>query len=287
MTTVVPGRPLLRWHGGKWRLGPWIIQHLPPHKVYVEPFGGAASVLLQKPRSYGEVYNDLDGEVVNLFRVCREAPAALTRALVWTPFARADYRASLGPESADPVERARLMVVRCFMGFGSNANNRAVVSGFRATSNRSNTTPSHDWMNFPPTIRRVAARLRGVVIENKPAGEIIAQQDGLDTVHYLDPPYVHDTRAMESMHGHHGYAHEMTDADHEALAAQIREVKGMVVLSGYHGALYDRLFGDWPRVEREALADGAAPRVEVLWFNPKAWDRLRDSRTPLFAGGNA
>ena len=90
---VAVPRPALRYHGAKWRLAPWVIGHMPPHKVYVEPYGGAAGVLLRKPRSYSEVYNDLDGDIVTLFRVLRDPMRreALIEALTLTPYAREEF----------------------------------------------------------------------------------------------------------------------------------------------------------------------------------------------------
>lgn len=268
-------RPVLRYHGGKWILAEWIISNFPPHRVYVEPFGGAASVLMQKDRTHGEVYNDLDGEVVNVFRVLQSRRRELYRLLMRTPFARDEYRLSFEP-TEDPLEAARRTIVRSFMGFGSNSINRSIKSGFRANSNRSGTIPAHDWTNFPQNLRSFERRLRGVVIENKPAAEVIWQHDGPETLHYVDPPYVHATRALSVMHGAHGYAHEMADADHEALAETLNGVKGMVVLSGYRSELYDRLYAGWHREEREALGDGACRRLEVLWINPAAMDAVND-----------
>ncbi|TJV23013.1 MAG: DNA adenine methylase, partial [Mesorhizobium sp.] len=145
-----PTRPVLRWHGGKWLLAPWIIEHFPAHRIYVEPFGGAASVLLRKPRAYAEVYNDLDGDVVNLFRVLQDplGGGELMRRLELTPFARAEFE--LGWDATDDqVERARRLIIRAFMGFGSNAHSDMgrghKTTGFRANSSRSGTTPAHDW----------------------------------------------------------------------------------------------------------------------------------------------
>ena len=273
---MTPTRPVLRYHGGKWMLAPWIISHFPAHRVYVEPFGGGGSVLLRKDRSYGEVYNDLDGEIVNLFAVLRDdgKAAALRRGCELTPFARDEYRASF-EECDDPIEMARRTVVRSMMGFGSNSLNRAIKSGFRSNSNRSGTTPAHDWVNWPDQIEAFTERLRGVVIENKPADSVIRTHDGPDTLIYADPPYVHDTRMTVNQHGAHGYKHEMSDADHRALAEVLRGARGMVVLSGYACDLYDReLFADWRRIERPALADGARPRTEVLWLNKACADAL-------------
>ncbi|ABM59470.1 DNA adenine methylase [Verminephrobacter eiseniae] len=257
---TAPARPVLRYHGGKWRLAPWIIGHFPAHRVYVEPFGGAGSVLLRKPRAYAEVYNDLDGELVNLFHVARDRGPALSQALRLTPFARREFIDSYQP-SSDCLEQARRTVVRSFMGFGSNSHNKR--SGFRNNSNRCGTTPAHDWANYPQALEQVIDRLRGVVIESKDAVSLIGQMDGDGTLFYVDPPYVLSTRDKG-----HDYRHEMTDADHESLAQTLHRVKGFVVLSGYPNRLYARLFPDWQCIERHVFADGARQRVECLWLNP-------------------
>lgn len=279
-------RPVLRWHGGKWRLAPWVIAHFPPHRVYVEPFGGAASVLLRKPRSYGEVYNDLDDGVVNLFRVLRsERAGELIEALRLTPFARAEFEASYEP-TEDEVELARRLIVRSFMGFGSDGHNVKVKTGFRANSNRSGTTPTHDWRNYPDAVPILVERLRGVVIENRDALDCMAQHDGPETLNYVDPPYMPDTRSDKSRKSgerYHAYAHEMDEPAHERLLSFVRGLQGGVVLSGYASQMYDEALAGWRRVERPALADGARPRIEVLWINARARD-ARDRSRDLFDG---
>jgi DNA adenine methylase len=269
-----PTRPALRWHGGKWLLGPWIIENLPPHRVYVEPFGGAASVLIRKPRSYAEIYNDLDSGVVNLFRILRapDQSRALVESLRLTPFSRQEFEASYEP-CEDAVELARRLIARSFMGFGSDGHNVAVKTGFRACSNRSGTTPAHDWSNYPDALELIIERLQGVVIESRPAVEVMQQHDGPETLHYVDPPYLPQTRSQKSRRGkvrYHAYAHEMTEPDHVALLLALRELTGMVVLSGYPSQLYDDHLHGWHRIERKSLADGARPRVEVLWLNEAA-----------------
>ena len=256
-----PTRPVLRWHGGKWLLAPWIISHMPSHRVYVEPFGGAASVLMRKGRSYAEIYNDLDDEVVNLFRVLRSDDAPrLIEYLELTPFASVEFFGAY--ESADcPIERARRTVVRSFLGFGSNGVHRA--TGFRSNSNRSGTTPARDWVNYPDSLRLVVERLRGVVILNRDAREVMAAHDCDDALHYVDPPYRFDTRADAGA----DYAHEMTHDDHADLLAFLQTLSGRVMLSGYPHPAYDDALDGWTRIEKAALADGARKRVEVLWCN--------------------
>ena len=279
MSGRTPTRPVLRYHGGKWRLAPWIIQHFPPHRVYVEPFGGAASVLMRKRRSKGEVYNDLCGRVVDVFRVLRDPALAedLRRRLHLTPFARAEF-AAVDPAAFatdDIVERARLTIVRSYLGHGSNAPDETKSTGFRSNSMRSNTTPAVEWSNYPDCVPAFVDRLRGVVVENRSALDVMVGFDGADTLHYVDPPYVHETRSPGNPYcTKHMYAHEMTDADHRALAEAMGALEGMVVLSGYDSNLYRALFPGWRQVVAAALADGALPRREVLWLNEAAWQRL-------------
>lgn len=269
-----PTRPALRYLGGKWMLAPWIIEQFPAHRVYVEPFGGAASVLLRKARSYAEIYNDLDSDLVNLFEVLRDERRAqqLVEQIALTPFARKEFEATY-QEAADPVERARRLVARSFMGHGSNAANIERNTGFRADSNRNGTTPAVDWSNFPPALALVAQRMRGVVIEHRPAIDVMKRFDRADTLHYVDPPYVHDTRSAKRIKGalYNAYRHELNDEQQVELLDCLDSLQGMVVLSGYPHPLYDQRLGHWRRITREAMADGARMRTEVLWINPAAY----------------
>jgi DNA adenine methylase len=270
---TVPTRPLLRWHGGKWRLAPWIISYFGPHRTYVEPFGGGWSVGLRKRPCYAEVWNDLDGELANLFRVLRDRGQAeeLVRILRLTPFARDEFNAAY-ELAADPLERARRLIVRSYMGHGSDGSSGIYRTGFRANSNRSGTTPAHDWANYPDCLRVVIERVSRVVLENRDALDVMLTHDGPETLHYVDPPYVKATRTRANRRPDNGgvYRHELTDDQHEALLTMLLVLEGMVVLSGYHSEIYDAALGGWLRVERASHADGARKRVEVLWLNPAA-----------------
>jgi DNA adenine methylase len=266
-----PSRPLVRYHGGKWRLAPWIISHFPRHRIYVEPFGGGASVLLRKARSYAEVYNDLDGEIVNLFRVVRDRGEELRAKLELTPFAREEFETGYEPTECE-LERARRTLVRSHMGFGTaqmrmTSAGAMQSTGFRGTTKRAGTVPAHDWRGMPSVVRDVVERMRGVVIEQLDAATVMRKNDGPETLRYVDPPYVHATRSGACEGNLRVYRHELSDEDHEQLAAVLRGLQGRVVVSGYPCTLYERLYQGWARVEKRAMADGARERVEVLWMN--------------------
>ena len=270
-----PRRPALRWHGGKWMLAPWIIENFGPHRAYVEPFGGAASVLMRKKRSYAEVYNDLDDDVVGLFRILRDPVTAkeLANRVSLTPFARCEFLGAY-EVNEDPIERARNLIIRSFMGFGSNGHARA--TGFRACSNRSGTTPAHDWQNLPENLLLVSERLKGCIIENRNALEVMDQHDSPDSLHFIDPPYLLETRTDTRP----DYKHELSLEDHEELLTFLRSIKGAVVLCGYPSDIYESELHGWERIDRKALADGAKPRTECLWLNAAA-QALKPERTLL------
>lgn len=268
-------RPLLRWHGGKWLAAPWIISHLPPHQVYVEPFGGAASVLMRKPRAKSEVWNDLDGDLFALFDVLRSPYAAgLIRKVSLTPFSRAEFEQAYLPTD-DWIERARRLLIRSHQGFGSNGHARK--TGWRSKGYRAGKLPQHDWAGLPDVIAEVVERLRGVCIERDDALAVMERYDEPDALHYVDPPYLPETRDAGT-----DYAHEMTAEEHRDLLAFLRDLSGAVVLSGYPSDLYDNALTGWQRIDRAALADGARKRVECLWLNEAAQDGARQAS--LFAG---
>jgi DNA adenine methylase len=280
-----PTRPILRWHGGKWLLAPWILSHFPAHRVYVEPYGGAWSVGFQKKRSYAEIWNDLDDELWNLFSVLKDdrRAARLVDLICLTPFARAEFDHAYAP-TRNTVERARRLLVRSFMGHGSDGASGIYRTGFRAASNRSGTTPAHDWVNFPPALAQVIERLRGVVIERRPALQIMARHDAPDALHFVDPPYLIETRSRANRRTDNGgvYRHELTSEQHVELLASVQDLEGMVILCGYPSDLYNDMLPKWRRIDRKAFADGALERTECLWLNQACADR--QGTKDLFGG---
>lgn len=277
----VPTRPALRYYGGKWNLAPWIISHFPPHKNYVEPCGGAASVLLQKPRSLLETYNDLDGNVVNFFRVLRDKPDELIRKIELTPWARTEFELSKKP-SKDPIEAARRFYMCAQMGI--SASQRAssgmrmvyeVAGGIPAVVN---STAKH--------LYDIAKRLLGVQIENRDALKLITLTDSFDTFFYFDPPYLGETRASKAE-----YTIEASDIDfHIAAGKLLNTVMGYVIISGYTSSLYTELyeFQGWHRIDKEAQTNGEK-RIESLWLSPRTYKALNNdfSDLPMFKNGSS
>lgn len=264
--------PLIRYHGAKFRIAHWIISQMPNHVCYTEAFGGAAGVLLQKPRSYAEVYNDLDGDIVNLFRVMRDSSSRekLIELLVLTPYAREEFE-NAWKSTTDDIERARRLIIRAQMGFGSAGATKG-ITGFRIDTKRQYGTAQSLWATYPEQLAMIGQRLTGVLIENRPAIQILKDHDAETTLHYVDPPYVHDTRYAGAKTGR-VYRHEMNDDQHAELLETLLGLSGMVMLSGYQSDLYEDVLTGWKKVEIKARISsgrGTDTRTECLWMNPAA-----------------
>lgn len=263
-------RSALRYFGGKWAIAPWVMQHQPPCRIYVEPFGGAASVLLRRPVSPVEVYNDLDEEIVGIFRVLQDPHlcAALIRRLRRTPYARLEFeRAFIATD--DPVIRAQRAIVRAYQSFHHEALFNPKKTTFADARHRTGHAKSREWATYPRCLASIHRRLQGVVIERRDALEVIRAQDTPQTLFYVDPPYMPSTRSAAK------YRHELNLEQHQALLDRLTKVQGMAVISGYPSELYDDVLTGWSRVERKHRASGSAlPRTEVLWNSPAAQEAL-------------
>lgn len=271
-------RPPFPYYGAKARLAPWIASLLPPHRVYFEPFCGSAAVLFAKSPSAHEVINDLDGNVAAFFRVLRDQPDELERTCRLTPYSREEYRAAelTGGGFLDDLERARRFFVRCSQSFNAAGAGKhhgcAWSNGMRRGSSQATTV-----RDVVDRLAFAAERLRAVVIDNRPAAQLIPSYDGDDVVIYADPPYLGGTRTSLGADKRRArdYAHDLTTEDeHRALAEHLQACQATVLLSGYHSPLYDELYGDWWTVEVSVQRPTTNRRghtgtraVEVLWAN--------------------
>jgi DNA adenine methylase len=257
------------WYGGKFSHLDWLLPLLPACHHYCEPFAGSGAVLINRPASPVETYNDLDGDVVNFFKALRDHKAELTEKIGLTPFSREEFGLACELDPAlGPVERARRFYVRA----------RQVRTGLAQTASLGRWANCKDttragmsgvvsrWLGGVDQLPDIAERLLRVQIENRPAIEVIRLYDAPTTLFYCDPPYVHETRGDDK-----AYGHEMTDRDHRSLAATLNAVRGMVAISNYDCKLMDELYPrkKWRKHVSPAktIHSTKDKRVEVLWTN--------------------
>lgn len=251
---------ILHYPGSKWSMAAWIISRMPAHQTYLEPFFGSGAVLFSKERSPLETVNDIDGDIVNLFRIIRERPDDLAHVVRWTPHSREEYYLSYESIGND-LERARRLIVRLWQGRGGKTSHR---TGWRSMIEMNGPLPGQEWLRFPEKIQTVAERLIGVQIECQPALQLLERYRRPNVLIYADPPYLLSTRTTTS------YRHEMSDQDHLELLESLDDHPGPVLLSGYAHPLYDRRLRHWRREIKQAKAENGAVREEVLWINPVA-----------------
>lgn len=260
-------QPALRYFGGKWRLASWIQSYFPDHDCYVEPFGGAFSVGLQKQPVPTEIYSDLNGDVVTFFQVLQQQPEQLLSAISQSPRTVAEFH--LCQQACDqPLEWARRYYLYCqlaFMGGGGRWNHGLSSSRLSA---------SQTWK--VKHLYAIADRIQSVDFLNTDAFGCIQIYDSPRTLFYCDPPYPHSARGSKDKRHQHPltprrqYRHELTDEDHQRLATVLQGIQGQAIISGYDCPLYKHLYPDWQQVERPTQTSARSQRVECLWLSPQS-----------------
>lgn len=261
-------RLVFGWYGGKFSHLEWLLPLLPKSHHYCEPFAGSAAVLINRDPSPVETYNDIDGDVVNFFRVLRDRCDDLVRSIALTPFSREEFHKAVNgnTKGIDELERARRFYIRArqartglaqtaTLGRWANCKNtsRAGMSGVVSR-----------WLGGVEGLDEIAQRLTRVQIENRPAADVIRLYDSPDTLFYCDPPYLHETRGDSK-----AYGFEMDVKAHEALSKTLKSVKGKVALSGYRCKIMDEWYKDWRRFDAPPRLCHSIKkaRQECLWMN--------------------
>jgi DNA adenine methylase len=282
-------RPPLKWHGGKHYVASKVLEAMPRHLHYVEPYFGGGQVLFRRDRAdprlwwdgptsdgrkakgVSEVVNDLDGDLMNFYGVLKDA-GLLGQLKDWldkTLFSEDEWRKAgevLAGPPGDPVVRAGSLFVRVRQSMSGRRDTFCPTTRTRLRGGRNGDV--YAWQNAIDGLPAVHERLRDVRVLNRPALDVIRQEDQPATLFYLDPPYVHETRTSTEVYGRF----EMTLGDHRELLETVRGCRGKVILSGYDNGLYNTVLSDWTRYTQglpNNAAGGASKRrmTEVLWCN--------------------
>ena len=272
-TAVVSGKRPKRliafgYYGGKYSHLDWLLPLLPQTRHYCEPFGGSAAILVNRDPSPIETYNDIDGEVVNFFKVLRNQPDELIKAIALTPFSREEFEIAISSKSEEisELERARRFFVRARQvrtGLAQTASSGRWAHCI-LTSRAGMAGAVSRWLGSVDRLPEIAQRLLRVQIENCPAIDVIQRYDSKETLFYCDPPYPHSSRGDSN-----AYGYEMNDDEHRELAKVLHRVEGKVALSSYRCRLMEELYGDWYCIEEQTknCHSVKSPRIEILWVN--------------------
>lgn len=261
-------RIVFGWYGGKFSHLEWLLPQLPEAHHYCEPFSGSAAVLLNRDPSPVETYNDVDGQVVNFFRMLRDHGPELERSIALTPFSREEYHRAIAGSAVGitDLERARRFYIRARQTRTGLAQTASLGrwANCKDTSRAGMSGVVSRWLGGVEALAEIASRLIRVQIENRPALDVIRLYDSKKTLFYCDPPYLHDTRGDSK-----AYGFEMQESEHIELAAALHRCKGSVAISGYRNKLMDKLYKDWRRFDAPAKQCHSIKKVrqESLWMN--------------------
>jgi DNA adenine methylase len=272
------------YYGAKQRLASKIVSKLPPHNAWVEAFCGSAAITLAKSSVPIEIINDLNGEIVNLFRQLRANSAGLCKAVELTPYALKEF--DLAHETDGRIggrEKARRFLVRTMMTVnGTVDGTRSGFSFSQSYAREGREARVNRWYNLPERLQAIVHRLRHVRIEQRDARDILRMfSDRPATLVYLDPPYF--TKRD------HGYVIDANDRDfHKELLDVCLKARCMILLSGYQNALYDEMLvksGGWTKKRikthtRDTRGKDYA-RTEILWMNRQFVHAKLTGRVPV------
>ena len=270
-------RQVLKYPGSKWNIAKQLVELIPPHHSYVEPFFGSGALLFSKKISDIETINDLDSDVINLFKCIQKNSEHLARLVMTTPYSREIYDKQFEiPEGAvcvDAYERAAGFLIRCWQGHGFRTNGYKV--GWKNdVQGRERMYALWNWYRLPEWIIEIAERLRTVQIENRPALEVIERFNYGNVFMYLDPPYLLGTRSAKQ------YKHEMTDKDHEELLKLLLQSRAKIMISGYESEMYNEYLKGWPKRKFGSCSEYGSNRTEVVWMNYKPSGQMNFSDFP-------
>lgn len=255
-------RSVLKYPGSKWNIADQIVSIMPKHHSYVEPYFGSGAVLFNKAPSNIETINDLDNDVVNLFRCIKDNAETLAKLVATTPFSRTQYEEAFenSQNVIEPFEKAVNFLVKCWQGHGFRTN--GYKNGWkRDVMGRERAYSLWNWYRLPEWIIEIAERLRMVQIENKPAIDVIKSFNFSNVFMYIDPPYLLTTRSAKQ------YKHEMSDEQHEELLITILQSEAKIIISGYENDMYNNYLKNWSKKKYQSNAEYGLKREEVVWFN--------------------
>lgn len=261
----------LKWHGGKHYLADWIINQMPMHIHYVEPYFGGGAVLFRKPcEGVSEVINDLNGQLMNFWRVLKDPFlfSEFRSICEITPFSEVVWKESVINQHMTPLGRALAFFVTFRQSRQGLGQDFATIS--RNRTRRGMNEQVSSWLSAVEGLEEAHNRLRRVLILHRDALNVISTQDGPNTLFYLDPPYHPSTRSAQGCYGDF----EMTTDDHDKLLSALCLIKGKFMLSGYHCPSYDKWakLHDY-RCEEYKIRNNASAAsrkqlmTECLWMN--------------------
>jgi len=255
----------IRYQGGKSKQLDFIFDCFPArtdYNCFVDLFGGGGSVILNAIPTKRDIYNDINEDIVNFFRVLREDGKKLLEALRLTPYSRTEYDdAFIYDPNDDNVEMARKTAIKAQFAYGGQGG------GFKAYEREVNITKMYS--NWIDGLTFVIERFRNITIENMDALKLLKKIDSKTTLVYIDPPYL----------GSDDYEHNYTNKQHEKLLKEIVKCNSMVIISGVPSTLYDKYLFDWVKIDKpisNSSFKSKSKRVDTLWIKPniKACNRF-------------